>query len=138
MAGLDARAALAEVVPEAREVVGRLLAERPVPPAELRRQLEALRAAAAAVAAKDEYLDVALVDDLVAGCLALLDHVAADAPGTLDHGERQRLVQVACRYLVLDEDGEGDFASLLGFDDDASVFNAAARALGREDLRVVP
>lgn len=137
MAGLEARAAFADVVPEARALVARLLDERPLPLAELRRQVADFRGAVAAAAEKDPYLDVRLVNELIDGCVALADQVVAGGDGP-DAGERHRLVHVACRYFVLSEDGADDFATMLGFDDDASVFNAAARALGRGDLCVVP
>ena len=48
--------------------------------------------------------------------------------------EGRRLVQVALRYLVLDQDASPDFASEQGLDDDVQVFNAIAAQLGRSDL----
>lgn len=137
MVGLDARAAFAEVVPEARALVARLLAEEPLPLAELRRQVVAYRKTLAAAVAREERIDALLVEDMIDGCLALLDEAAAE-PDAPDAVEARRILHVACRYFVLEEDGEGDFDSLLGFDDDASVYNAAARALDRDDLCVVP
>jgi hypothetical protein len=40
------------------------------------------------------------------------------------------------RYFVLNEDAEGDMDSLVGFDDDALVFNAVVEELGHADLVV--
>ena len=42
------------------------------------------------------------------------------------------------RYFVSSDDEEPDFASPIGFDDDAEVLNACLRLAGREDLCVNP
>ncbi len=47
---------------------------------------------------------------------------------SLDHRGR-RLVQVAIRYLVLEDDGDSDLDSPFGFDDDREVMEAIERAL---------
>jgi len=45
-----------------------------------------------------------------------------------------RLAQVAVRYFVCRDDGDGDLQSLFGFDDDAEVLNQVVRRLGMTDL----
>ena len=40
----------------------------------------------------------------------------------------------AVEYFVLDGDGVGDTADVVGFDDDARVVNAVTAAVGRSDL----
>lgn len=50
----------------------------------------------------------------------------------LDHHGR-RLVHVAVRYLVLEDDGDSDLDSPFGFDDDREVLDAVRRALDAPD-----
>ena len=45
-------------------------------------------------------------------------------------------VQAAAYYLINDEDAKPDLDSVLGFDDDAEVFNAVAEMLGHTELAV--
>lgn len=45
-------------------------------------------------------------------------------------------VQAAAYYLINDEDAKPDLDSVLGFDDDAEVFNAVAEMLGHPELAV--
>lgn len=73
--------------------------------------------------------DPKVLQGLIAGCRALLD--------TEWDEESRRLVQGAVTYFLLEDDEEPDLDSVAGLDDDAEVFNAVARALGREDL-VIP
>jgi uncharacterized membrane protein YkvA (DUF1232 family) len=42
-------------------------------------------------------------------------------------------VQAAVEYYVFPEDGDGDFDSVSGLDDDAEVINAALFVLGQDD-----
>jgi len=53
-----------------------------------------------------------------------------------DSEDARLLIQAAIRYFVLNEDAEGDMDSLVGFDDDAQVFNVVVETLGHEDLAV--
>ena len=46
---------------------------------------------------------------------------------------QRRIVQAACEYYVFPEDGDGDFDSITGLDDDAEVVNAVLFVLGDED-----
>jgi len=64
-------------------------------------------------------------------CSALLGRFGAPT------AEQLLLLHVACRYFVLSDDDEDDFESIVGFDDDALVVNACARALGADDV-VIP
>ncbi len=71
-------------------------------------------------------IDPKLARELVATTQRLL--------GTLDETtpERtRRLVQAAVRYLVVEDDADGDLDSILGLDDDAEVLNAVLVQLGR-------
>lgn len=73
--------------------------------------------------------DPKVLEGLVVGCRALL-------AGEWDE-ERRRLVQAAVTYFLMEDDEEPDLDSVAGLDDDAEVFNAVARAVGRADL-VIP
>lgn len=77
----------------------------------------------------DGMADPAVLAGLAAGCRDLLS-------GSWTHEQRQ-LVQVAVTWFLLEEDEEPDLESVAGLDDDAEVFNAVARELGRQDL-VIP
>lgn len=85
---------------------------------------------ALAAGAHHPFADARLAGRMAAGCRQLLGSDDNHTP------ERLRRVQVAIDYLALAEDAEPDRDSLLGFDDDAEVFDAIARSLGREDLTV--
>ncbi len=80
-------------------------------------------------AACTEFLDMELARKLVRQCQALVAGIHEDTSG-----EHRRLIQAAVRYLILDEDSEGDTASPIGFDDDALVIELVAKAVGREDI----
>ena len=136
MVGSDAALLGLEVRDEYVPVVAGLLKEAPIPTSELRAQIEACLNKVRRAAKTDDLVDVDLVKGLAASCNNLLDEV--DAGGEGEEAERfRRLTQMACRYFVLEEDTDGDLDSLLGFDDDASVFNAVCRALDRDDLKVL-
>jgi hypothetical protein len=60
--------------------------------------------------------------------LAVRARTLVDRWPTLDHHGR-RLVQVAVRYLVLEDDGDADLDSPFGFDDDREVLEAVERLL---------
>lgn len=55
----------------------------------------------------------------------LLSALPEDAEET-----HHRITQVALRYFVLEEDADSDAESMVGFDDDLAVVEAAAAALG--------
>ena len=118
--------------PEAREWWAELVQAAPLSHAELRAAVQAHVARARVEAAASGFVDLELAEGLGTALLSLLDRtVATDDP------EAQRLAQAAVAYFALVDDGEDDFASLTGFDDDVAVFNAVAEALGHGDLRVV-
>ncbi len=48
--------------------------------------------------------------------------------------EQRNVVQAAVRYFLRQRDGEDDFESVTGFDDDAAVINAVVAHLGFDDL----
>ena len=117
---------LAELLSDTREVVERLLLEDTVAPMVLLAELESFEAGLVdLINHPTADLDTALM--LAKGCQALLGQVGA-AP------EERLLAQVAVRYVVLDEDADGDCDSPYGFDDDVEVFNAVALHLGLAHL----
>lgn len=84
-----------------------------------------------AVAASKPHVHVELAEALARASLELLGGLDASRPET-----ELRMAQIAVRYFVLEDDGEGDLTSLTGLEDDRQVFNVAAAALGRPDLAV--
>ena len=88
--------------------------------------LEAVRIAAAGT----PIIDLDLAERVGAACLMLLkDYRGASRA-------RRRWIQIACRYFAQVHDGEDDFTSVIGFDDDADVVNHALEHLGRGDLHI--
>lgn len=125
-----------EIRDEYAPMVAGLMKEKLFATSELRAQIDACVAKVRRAAKKDDLLDVELVESLAQGCRDLLDEVDANPAG--DKYDRFRLLtQVATRYFILEEDSDGDLDSVLGFDDDASVFNAIVRALDRASLKVL-
>ncbi|MBK8979644.1 MAG: hypothetical protein IPM29_27410 [Planctomycetes bacterium] len=114
--------------PEIRAVVARIEAASLCSPVELRQELRDFEHGLDRPDRAHPFADHELARRIAAGCQTLLEDHTNHAP------ERLRLVQVAVRYLILDDDAESDRESILGFDDDARVFDAIARALGRPDL----
>ncbi len=80
--------------------------------------------------AHHDFADGRLARRIAQGCRSLLAEIENHAP------ERLRLLQSVVEYLLLADDAESDTRSLLGFDDDAGVFDAITCALGRPDLAV--
>lgn len=75
-----------------------------------------------------EFLDLTTARALDARCRVMLSRLEDLAPW------KQRLVQVAVLYFVLEDDAESDSDSIVGFDDDEEVVAAVERALeGGED-----
>lgn len=99
----------------------------------LRREVLEYRTTVARESETNAVVDTATAFALTEGCLALLDHLQNDS-STQTH----LLIQLACRYFVLEEDAEGDLDSSIGFDDDAEVFDVVCRYLGRDDLVLEP
>ena len=79
----------------------------------------------------EELLDGKLGVELAEASEALLNRFPDE-----ESEDSRLLIQAAVRYFVLNEDAEGDMDSLVGFDDDALVFNAVVEELGHADLVV--
>jgi hypothetical protein len=77
-----------------------------------------------------EFLDLELARVLTDGLTELIDGASGyDA-------EERSLVRGAVDYYVLPTDAENDVTSPIGLEDDARVFNAVCRALGRSTLEI--
>jgi hypothetical protein len=75
-----------------------------------------------------EVIDLELATDLAVRCERLLD---------MDDGvcePHRRLAQAAVRYFIDEQDADSDVESLIGLDDDSSVIEAVALAIGRADV----
>ena len=84
-------------------------------------------AAAEAAQHHNEFVDLAGCRAIAWRALQLIDRL-----GRL-RGARLTIALVAVHYFALADDGEDDFASPSGFDDDAAVLDAAIRFLGVEE-----
>ena len=98
---------------------------------DLREEVKTYMKVVTTAAISNPVVDTNTAAQLEVGCLALLDHLEGQPDGVC-----HLLVQVACRYFILEEDAEGDLDSAIGFDDDAEVYNAVCQYLGRPDLLV--
>jgi hypothetical protein len=94
---------------------------------QLRQLVRAHLAAAQTASAHSPFVDLETAEALATTCLALLDHVDAQSA-------HHDLVQAACLYFAAQDDEEDDFASPVGFDDDAEVIRHVAQTVGRPDL----
>jgi hypothetical protein len=115
---------LGELLSDTRELVARLLDEPLVGTAELSRQLDEHEAAIRASVGTRSLSDWRAGVDLVERARRLLAAWSAESP------RGRRLIQVAVRYLAMDDDGSSDLESPFGFDDDQEVMEAVERALG--------
>ncbi|MBK8979860.1 MAG: hypothetical protein IPM29_28515 [Planctomycetes bacterium] len=115
-----------------RKFVARLEREPLRSVAELRAELGAFERGLDSADAHHPLADLALARRIASGCRRLL----ADPRNT--DPARLRRVQLAVRYLVLEDDAESDRRSPLGFDDDAQVFDIVATELGSPELRCNP
>jgi hypothetical protein len=79
---------------------------------------------------RNEFLDLAAAEALAEGLKAFLDLYPDCSPA------HRALIVGAARYFARSDDAEGDLISVLGFDDDKTVFNYVAGAIGRPDLKV--
>ncbi len=116
---------------DSAEFFERLLSEPTLDAGDLwmmvRSHLVALREAEAA----EEMMDSRLGKELAEASEQLLHRFADET-----NEDARLLIQAAVRYFVLNEDAEGDMDSLVGFDDDAEVFNVVVEELGHGDLAV--
>lgn len=90
----------------------------------LRDHLDEIRAAAQS----NELLPLDIAQEIAEKCDALLRDHGALPP------EHAALVVAAARYFISSDDARPDLQGVLGLDDDAAVFNHAARQIGRGDL----
>ncbi len=122
-------ALLDQLLSDSRAVVLRLLDEPPTTADALRHEVDALDDVLSA-AGDESFADLILARQLVSGCHALLAAWPKAEP------RHRHLIQVAVRYVVLDDDGDEDLSSPFGFDDDVEVFNAVAQLLDRRELLI--
>ncbi len=113
---------------EARGAFAALWSQSPAEVSALHRTVSAHRAEVEAAAAKNEFLDTTLSEAIATGFDAVLAGWA-ELPPTA-----RAAMAAAVAYYALSEDAEDDLDSVLGFEDDAHVFNACARFIGRADL----
>lgn len=92
--------------------------------------LEVWRSQLAEVKRTREFFDSRLADRLLNAARTLIDALARD-----DLTVQQReAISAAVLYLVNDDDGEPDFDSLIGLEDDAEVMQAVARFVGLDEV----
>ena len=115
---------------EARPIWAELTASPVSDVASLRAELADYRERIQGEAGRRELFDHARGLRVAESCAALLDRW-----GTLS-GDDQRIAQAAVRYFLRQRDGEDDFESVTGFDDDAAVMNAALEHLGFDVLGI--
>lgn len=119
-----------DLPPELAAHLARLCALPLGDPTQLRALVDAHLSAAEKAAANSAFVDLALARALATNCQALLDAWPTLPPA------HQQLAQAACRYFADPDDDEDDFASIIGFEDDAELLNHIVAALGRDDLLV--
>ncbi len=78
--------------------------------------------------ARAERLDLKTARLLGRKCIDMLEKTSADDE------EGEKLIEAAVVYFVEYDDGEHDFHSPFGFDDDLEVVDAVARELGFTDV----
>ena len=126
---------MADLIPgipeESVDIFMRLVKEDVVPIEQTRREVAAYMAELENMVKANEFIDLRIARKCAEACKALLAQLSDDSPQ-----EHRGLVQAAARYFVLDEDGDGDLTSMIGFDDDAEVINAVATHLERGDVRI--
>jgi uncharacterized membrane protein YkvA (DUF1232 family) len=119
---------LRAVPAEARDTVNELLRQPRLGIDALRRQVRE-HTADYLEAARERDLDTRLAQQIERRCIALLESIRSKGVPAW----QRRIVQAAVEYYVFPEDGDGDFDSVSGLDDDAEVINAALFVLGQDD-----
>jgi hypothetical protein len=114
------------VTAEVRPIVRRLLAEPLAPVAKLRDDVEAHLEFLTREQSRNEFLDLEQARSIAARCLVLLDRLSA--AGIAAPKPVRRLVQIAARYFVIEDDADDDL-SFDGLSDDESVITAVERLL---------
>ena len=87
---------------------------------------------AASLAASKPTVNMALAKAIIEAC----EQVVADFDSLPPHSKAW--LKGAMLYFAQTEDGEHDFDSFLGFDDDCEVLNACLELAGRDDLLLNP
>jgi uncharacterized membrane protein YkvA (DUF1232 family) len=98
--------------------------------AELNKQIAAHLISVREALRYNEFIDLALAERIANTLTVLLEELANYPEG------KQKLIVGAARYFTRDQDAQADFASILGFDDDATVLNYVLIKIGRIDLKV--
>ena len=120
-----------ELPPSARQLFWDLFRRKLVSKTVLRKELNSYIVLVKATAASGGVVNEALARDLARRLATLLK----DLDDGLEEFD-QRLIHAAVRYFVEDDDGDADFDSEQGYEDDVEVFNAVAERLGHEDLQI--
>jgi len=116
---------LESIDPDAADIILSMLSDPLVAPEVLAEQTRLYFKEVEAQANDGEAIDLELVTELAVRCERLLDEMDDMMPE-----EHQRLIQSAVRYFVDNEDADNDLDSLIGFDDDTSVIETVAIAVG--------
>ena len=122
---------LRELPPNSRELFWDLFRRKLVGKVVLREELNSYITLVKATAASGGVVNKEVARDLARKLATLLKELN-EGLGEFD----QRLIHAAVRYFVEDDDGEADFDSEDGYEDDVEIFNAVAERLGREDLQI--
>lgn len=115
-----------QLAPDYRPIVRRLLSMPLVPLNELEREVSDYLIELEKSSSFNEFLDIRMAQTLTDDCLDLIRLVS-----NRYSPKHHRILQVAVRYFVLDDDVEGDATSIIGFDDDAEVLQIAKTYLTR-------
>jgi len=93
-------------------------------PGELAAEIDAYLRRLESAALRHELIDLGTAKLVARLCLTLLQQF-----GISPVDDHRRIVQTANRYFLLDDDAEGDVESIIAFDDDVQVVQAAHRYL---------
>lgn len=113
------------------EIVAKLLDEEPLPFGELRDEVSFYMHQVRDEAVDNGIVDLDMAEDIAEAARALITYAAG-----LGDPEAHLFIHAAVRYFVMEDDAEDDFASPIGFDDDAEVMSAVAIVLDRPDLEI--
>ncbi len=127
----DLKEFLRELPPNSRQLFWDLFRRKLVGKTVLREELSTYVTLVKATAAAGGVVNEEVARDLARNLASLLKELN-DGLGEFD----QRLIHAAVHYFVEDDDGEADFDSYDGYEDDVEIFNAVAVRLGRDDLQM--
>jgi hypothetical protein len=122
---------LRELPPEAREEFAERFDDELVPRTALRDDVLSYLRLVEDMAKLNRIINHQMAEAIAKRLVSMLKKVGKNSP-EFD----RRILQAACRYFVLEGDGEDDLDSEEGFDDDCEVMNAVAEHLGREELMI--